>query len=328
MTEQLANPVVIQLFVFLTVTTIVLAVALLWWRDDDRTRSRLQSLHKNQEKSEDWPKYETQWQMVVRVLTSQGMPNLAEQLLPNDGKTRNQLQKELIQAGIYSASAPTILMVVKLLLMTLPMVLGITAASFHFFTMQRGLLLGGVCGALGMFVPLLWLEHVKSRRKMGLRRSLPDFLDLIVACLESGMSIQAALVQVAEELRQAHPDLSMELSIVQGEAELGRNMDEAFFRLAERTNLEELRSLATFVQQAQKYGSTMADAMRELSEMLRLQREQRAEEQAQQAAVKILIPTVLCIFPAIFVVLAGPAAIKIRDSFAKTGSSQVTGGER
>ncbi len=327
MHEYFANPTVIQVFVFLTVTTIIWAVVAATWREDERTSRRLKTL-RNMQEDPDWPKYETPWQMVVRMLGTPSLPNLAERLLPNDSQARSHIQKELIQAGIYAPSAPTIFMAVKLLMMVSPLAIGLVAGSTGMVPFQRGALIGGVAGALGMFVPIVWLEHAKAKRKQGLRRSLPDFLDLIVACLESGMSIQAALVQVAEELRRAHPDLSTELSIVQGEAELGRSMDEAFFRLADRTALEELRSLATFVQQAQKYGATMADALRELSEMLRIQREQKAEELAQMAAVKILIPTVLCIFPAIFVVLAAPAAIKIRDSFAKQSATQSPGAVR
>lgn len=318
MENLLSHPLVIQSLVFLAVACLIWVFASGYWKDDDRTRERLKQLGRHAE-TEEQRRFETQWQKFVRALNTPSLPNLAERLLPNDSKARTQLQSEMIQAGIYSPTALTIFTVTKLGCMILPLLVGLIAVALGNVTFSRGLLMGAIGGMIGLFLPVLWLEHAKSSRKQGLRRSLPDFLDLVVACLESGMSIQAALVQVTEELRSAHPDLANEMGIVQGEAELGRNIEEAFFRLAERTAIDELRSLATFIQQAQKYGATMADAMRELSEMLRLQREQRAEEQAQKAAVKILVPTVLFIFPAIFVVLAAPAAIKIRDSFAKQG---------
>ncbi len=316
MLNFLSNPLVIQSLVFLAVACLIWVFAGGWFKEDDRTRDRMRQLARQSEAEVD-RRFETQWQKFVRALHAPSLPNLAERLLPNDSKARSHLQSEMIQAGIYSPSALSIYTVTKLAFMILPLMVGLSAVALGSVTFPRGLLMGAIGGMIGMFLPVLWLEHSKSSRKQGLRRSLPDFLDLVVACLESGMSIQAALVQVTEELRGAHPDLANEMGIVQGEAELGRNIEEAFLRLAERTCIEELRSLATFIQQAQRYGATMADALRELSEMLRIQREQRAEEQAQKAAVKILVPTVLFIFPAIFVVLAAPAAIKIRDSFAK-----------
>jgi tight adherence protein C len=131
--------------------------------------------------------------------------------------------------------------------------------------------------------------------------------------LGGGLSVQAGLKQVAEELKIAHPELSAELHTVLGEIELGRNLDSALQQLAARTGLEELRTLCSFVHQTTKFGTSITDALAQLAEMLRIQREQRAEELAQKAAVKILFPTLLFIFPTVFVVLAGPAAIQIRD---------------
>jgi tight adherence protein C len=142
-------------------------------------------------------------------------------------------------------------------------------------------------------------------------------LDLVVACLGGGSSVQAALRQVAEELKLAHPELSAELQIVLHEIELGRTLDHALSQLATRTGLEELRTLRSFVQQTTKFGTTITDALAQLAEMLRIQREQRAEELAQKAAVKILFPTMLFIFPTVFVVLAGPAAIQIQQGLIK-----------
>jgi tight adherence protein C len=172
---------------------------------------------------------------------------------------------------------------------------------------------GCVVSIVGVFLPGLWLRQRRAARHTVLRRSLPDFLDLVVTCLEGGLSMNAALKQVTEELRLAHPLLAGELTIVLHEMELGRSLEAGLAHLAERTGLDELRTLCTFVQQTVKFGTPMGDAMRQLGDMLRVQREQRAEELAQKAAVKILFPTLFFIFPVVFVVLAGPAAIQIKE---------------
>ena len=286
------------------------------WRPDPRLANRFQRLaHEDEGIQTSFAG--RPWKSYLGYLLRPVLPNLAERLLPNDEQARNRLQQQLIQAGIYQASALPIYVVAKLLCMLAPPVAALAVASAGWISFPRALLAGSLLGMAGLTLPILWLERRKAWRKRGLRRSLPDFLDLSIACLESGMSMPGAVAEVAKELQVAHPDLAREFGIVQGEMELGRPLDDAVSRLAERSALEEFRSLATFVRHAQTYGATMAGAMRELSEMLRVQREQRMEEMAQKAAVKILIPTLLFIFPAIFVVLAGPAAIKIQTSFAK-----------
>jgi len=115
-------------------------------------------------------------------------------------------------------------------------------------------------------------------------------------------------------LKLAHSELAMELGVTLREIELGSSLDCALHQLAARTGLDELRTLRSFVQQTTKLGTTITDAMEQMADMLRMQREQRAEEMAQKAAVKILFPTLLFIFPTVFVVLAGPAAIQIKDT--------------
>jgi tight adherence protein C len=177
------------------------------------------------------------------------------------------------------------------------------------------LLYGAIVGCFGVFVPGVWLDWRKARRQRQLRRSLPDYLDLLTACMEGGTGMQAVMLRVTDELRTAHPLLAGEMAMVQREIDLGRGTSEALQHLAQRCDLDEFRSLATFVSHAERFGTTMSDALRELSEMLRFQRENRAEEMAHKASVKILVPTLLFIFPAVFVVLAGPAAIKLQSMF-------------
>jgi tight adherence protein C len=184
------------------------------------------------------------------------------------------------------------------------------------------MLCGGLAAVLGFCLPHLWLDDRRSKRHFILRRAIPDFLDLIVACLGGGLSVQAALRQVSDELKLAHPDLSAELNIVLREIELGGTLDQALQQLAARTGLDEFKTLRSFVYQTTKFGTTITDALAQLADVLRIQREQRAEELAQKAAVKILFPTILFIFPTIFVVLAGPAALQIKQRFSSAVQDQ------
>jgi tight adherence protein C len=128
--------------------------------------------------------------------------------------------------------------------------------------------------------------------------------------------MQETIRRVNEELKLAHPVLAHELDIVQRDIDLSCSIDQALKRFALRTDCEGIRTLSTFIREAQRFGTQITDALRNHADMLRSQREQLAEENAQKAAVKILLPTMLLIFPAIFVVLVGPAAIQIHEAFA------------
>ena len=255
-------------------------------------------------------------QILRHIIQSPRLSDATAHLVPNDAETRTRLQYRLIKAGLYGTSALTTFLTVKLALMVLPPLVGVMLGWSGIVDLPRGSLFGALAGLTGMVLPGLWLDRRTLTRQRTLRKSLADFLDLLVACTETGMSIQASLKRVVEELDTAHPALAFELGLVDREIELGAKTEVALEHLADRTDLDDLRSLSTFVVQSQRFGATLADAMRDLADMLRYQREQRAEEQAQKATVKILLPTLIFIFPAVFVVLAGPAVIQLQAHFA------------
>src|SRR5262249_12604771 len=143
------------------------------------------------------------------------------------------------------------------------------------------------------------------------RRALPDALDVLVICLEGGLSLTGAFKRVASELRTAHPGLATEMLIVEHEIQLGRPIGEAMRQFGERADLEEVRSLASVISQSERFGASLTKALRVHAESLREKRLQRAEEMAQKAATKIIFPTLLFIFPGVFIVILGPAAIQI-----------------
>jgi tight adherence protein C len=237
------------------------------------------------------------------------------------------LKSRLLEAGINRPGAALAYLAVSGLLAAVLAWICLLSVPYHILPLRVAALAAIPLAIVGGGLPHVWLEHRRAHRQLVLRRAMPDFLDLIVACLGGGLSIQAALRQVADELRLAHPDLSAELNITLRELELGSTLDRALQQMANRNGVEEMKTLRSFIQQTIKFGTTITDALTQMSEMLRIQREQRAEELAQKAAVKILFPTMLFIFPTTFVVLAGPAAVEISEGLSanKNSSSGFTG---
>lgn len=240
----------------------------------------------------------------------------AIQLMQNLQGEEGELQARLLHAGIYSPWALSTLVMMKTVGVVVPLTIGVVADAAGWTDNPRGLCLGAAASCLGVVLPGIWLSRMKRDRHALFARTLPDFLDLLVTCLEAGMSIEAALQRVSDEVQLAHPTLGGEMKAVQTQIELGATPETALRHLAERTDYDPLGSLSTVVQQARRFGSGVAEALRQHANGLRTHREQVAEEKAQKASVQILMPTMLLIFPAIFVVLAGPAAIKLSESFS------------
>jgi tight adherence protein C len=230
---------------------------------------------------------------------------------PTGAEERSLLKNRLIQAGFYRPQAMQVFLGVKVLMMTAPAMIGLILGAIGFFPIKIAVLAGACLGIIGMIGPSFWLDRTKARRGHTLRLSLPDALDLLVICLEGGLTLQSALQRIAEELLTAHPALAGELLIVQREVQLGLADSEAIKHMAERTDLSELRSLVAVITQSERFGASLVKGLKIHAESLRQDRRQRAEEMAQKAGTKILFPTLLFIFPAIFVVILGPAFFQI-----------------
>ena len=170
----------------------------------------------------------------------------------------------------------------------------------------------------GFLAPDLWLSSAISKRQELVRRGLPDTLDLLVITVESGLGLDAAFQRVGDEMKLVYPDLSEELQMVTLESQMGIPRSEALSNLAARTGIDEIRSLTSIVNQAERFGTSIARALRNQSNVLRVRRRQAAEEKAQKTAVKLMAPLILFIFPAIMVVLAGPAALKMIEALSNT----------
>jgi tight adherence protein C len=175
-----------------------------------------------------------------------------------------------------------------------------------------GILVGGL-------VPKIWVGSKIIRRRAEIRHSVPNMLDLMVVCVEAGLSLNAAIQKIAEETANTHKSLSQELHLLNQEILIGRTRADAFRNLARRTGVEELRSLAVMLIQADKLGTSIANSLRILADSLRVKRRQRAEEAAHKTSVKLVFPLVLLIFPELLVILLGPAVINIVKTFAEMG---------
>jgi tight adherence protein C len=170
---------------------------------------------------------------------------------------------------------------------------------------------------LGFYIPDIWLKQKSDKRKQKILESLPDALDLLVICVEAGMGIDSAINKVAQELKLGSPELSDELQLMNLELRAGKQRTDALKNLALRTNLGEISSLTTLLVQTDKFGTSMADALRVYSDSYRTQRYQRAEEMAAKLPVKMIIPLLICVFPSLFLVILGPAAINIYQVLIK-----------
>jgi tight adherence protein C len=251
----------------------------------------------------------------VAQFARKALPRMGAALVPKDEESRTRLQTRLMHAGMYSRQAMVVFLGVKMLLIVAPALLGAGAALLGLVPAIAALLAGCCLGLLGMVGPGFWLDRRKAARQSGFRRALPDALDVLVICLEGGLSLPGAVRRVAAELRTAHPILAAELNIVQREVQLGLSTGEALRQFGERSDLEEVRGLASVITQAERFGASLVKALRVHAETLRGKRLQYAEEMAQKAATKVLFPTVLLILPCVFIVVLAPAVIQLVQMF-------------
>jgi tight adherence protein C len=301
-----SNPVASAAFVM--VSSLVLLVSLLVGGRRTRLDSRLRDLS-----GQGGPAMDT---ITLGKIASTTLPRMGTPFIPTDEGERTKLQTRLIHAGLYRRQAMVVFLGVKVLLIA-PAFLCVAASLIGVVTLWQGLIIGLCLGIGGLIGPSFWLDRMKRKRQSNFRRALPDALDVLVICLEGGLSLAAGLRRVSTELRTAHPALASELAIVQREVQLGLTSGEALKKMSERSDLEEVRSLASVILQSERLGASLVKALRVHAESLRLKRYQRAEEKAAVAATKVLFPTLLFILPAVFVVVLGPAAFHLIEMFGK-----------
>jgi tight adherence protein C len=232
---------------------------------------------------------------------------------PKQGATRKKTRLKLIRAGFRSEKALYNFFAAKVLLAVL-LTFGYALFRF-FFRFTPDIIV--VCSALaisGYFFPDLVLWFITRDRQDKLTKAVPDALDLMVVCVESGLGLDMTLKRVGEEIRPISKDLSDEFFLTNMEVKAGRPRDESLKEMAVRTGVREIHSLMTMLVQTSRFGTSLAKALRIHADSMRIKRRQIAEEKAAKSAVKLVFPLVLFIFPALMIVLAGPAAIRIMQN--------------
>jgi len=231
------------------------------------------------------------------------------------GKTRTRL----IHAGYRQPSALAVYLGIRI---------G-AAGALYFYGILIGLgleassgmtiLLGLLGGGFGWVVPSFLLSRRVSKRQLAIQKALPDAVDLLVICVEAGLALNQAFQRVAVEMRHASDLLTTEISQMNLEIRAGTPRDQALINLSDRTGVADVRSLATMLIQTERFGTSVADSLRIHAETMRSKRQQRAEEAAAKTTIKMVFPLAICIFPALFVVVLGPALITILQTFSTYG---------
>jgi len=291
----------LSIFVFLTIVVIVFAFGAATVAPSSVLGSRLREIG--------WQRPKTQTKPAIRERMQQALDPLSR-ALPISPSEVSQTRLWLIQAGYRSPQHYTIYRGLRVL-----------CAAIGFFPVflmsgfDSPLLLLG-CFGFGFFLPRFLLKKKLQERQRRIRLGLPDGLDLTVICVEAGLSLDQAMMRVGQDLSHAHPELSAEFHLFDLETRAGEPRVEALRNLAERTGVDDLRSLVGTLIQTDRFGTSVAQALRVHSESLRTERRQRAEEQAAKTTVKMIIPLVLFVMPSLIFVTVGPAVIQLLHIFA------------
>jgi tight adherence protein C len=234
--------------------------------------------------------------------------------IPKSPKEMGRIERMMASAGYYGSWPAMLFALVQLIL---PIVLFLLVMSYG----RRSTMLpfAIIAAGLGYFAPTMWLGRAIESRRREIRNGLADAIDLLIVCVESGSGIDQAIARVAEELVLPYPALARELELISAEMRAGRSRLDAFRNFAERTKVDDVRSLVAMLVQTDRFGTSIGQALRTHAETSRTKRRQRAEERAAKLGVKLLFPLVFCLFPAFYTVVLGPSMLRIFREFIWAG---------
>jgi tight adherence protein C len=317
-----SGPLLAVVFTALAVALVVAAVYYLVSKpvigDPEKIRRRLDTLTPRSKLAvtgkDDKSNIDRDGAFMVRVLEPMG-----GLILPSEDWQKSGLRQNLVHAGYRSSQALYVLLGAKLLsgAMT-PVVAGIGWSLYDpllRMTDPITVLVLVLAGFVGFFLPDYILAKLIAKRRIRLVEGFPDGLDMLVVCVEAGLGLDAAISRVAAELRLSHPDLAAELELNSLETRAGKSRDESLRSLSERMGIEEVQAMVTLLIQADKFGTSVGTALRSYSEEMRIKRIQRAREKAAKLPVQMLFPVMVFIFPALFLVILGPAVVSIANNF-------------
>ena len=247
-------------------------------------------------------------------------PALAKSMEPKTEMEMSRLKARLCYAGFRGENAGAVFLSLK----GIALMIGLFFGGGFVITMW-GVTLKSAAAALGIVIVSLYLPEIVvwfigKHRKEAVFLGLPDALDLMVVCVEAGLGLDQAMRKVSDEMAKSYPVIAEEFGLSNFQLQMGRARSEVLHELGSRTGVKDLRSLASVLIQADKFGSSVAQALRVQSDSMRIRRKQLAEEKAAKTAVKLIFPLVMFIFPGIFVILVGPAAVTmVRELFPRMG---------
>jgi len=238
-------------------------------------------------------------------------------MVPISAVEAAKLEKQLLHAGYTSPDAAVAYRAIQLLsFATLPTIVVIFCFTMS-WSFNTTLIWGALAAALGFYIPRIILKRMIAGRQQRITWALADALDLMVIAVEAGLGLNAALNRVGEEMKYLHPDMHKELEMVNLEIRVGRSREEALRNLTERTGVDDIRSFVALLIQADRFGSSIAKAVRVFADSLRTKRRQRAEQASAKAALKLLIPLTAFLFPVIVVTILAPSALNLYDLLLK-----------
>ena len=233
--------------------------------------------------------------------------------VPKSPKEMGRIERMMASAGYYGTWPALLFAVVQIVL---PVTLFLTVITRWG---SGAALFAIIAAALGYFTPGMWLGRAVEKRRREIRNGLPDAIDLLIVCVESGSGIDQALNKVAEELALPYPALAREMEMICSEMRAGRTRLDAFRNFAERTKVDDVRQLVAMLVQTDRFGTSIGQALRTHADVSRTKRRQRAEEKAAKLGVKLLFPLVFCLFPAFYTVVLGPSMVRIFKEFVWGG---------
>jgi tight adherence protein C len=236
------------------------------------------------------------------------------EVVPRSAEEMSKQERKLVQAGIRRKDS-TILFYAIQVGVAIFLLIAFAVSGYLY---QNPLLYVVLAVLAGAALPDMWLQRKRAARQEQIQHALPDAMDLAVISMEAGLGLDQTLLRVGQEFEKVHPELSEEFRLHNLEMNLGRTRVQAFRNLAERTGVEDLRALVAVLIQTDRFGTSIAQALRTFSDTLRTKRRQRAEERAAQLPVKMIIPMVLFIFPAVLVVIVGPGFLAIFNNLLPT----------
>lgn len=299
-----------SMFYLLVLFAVVFGATMLLFRAclPGAVQQRLKSLAAGRRAADGTASVPSEW--IARISAASGP--LARLSLPKDGLRMSSLRARFMHAGLRASHIPMLFFAAKTLLaVALPTLLLIATGFAQGMSTNLVLVCALLAAAAGYYLPNLALDICIRRRQREIFENFPDALDLMTVCIEAGLSADAAIARVAQEMMTTSPAVAEELHLVTLELRAGQSKEQALRNLGLRTGVGDVDALATMLIQAERFGTSVGASLRVHSEHLRTRRRQLAEERAAKVSLKLMMPLIFCIFPSLIMIMLGPSFIQI-----------------